>query len=92
MATVNHFFYEFTVSGGFAPGAAQLITLGPFDWKRKAVIATAQPFDAASSNRTLSVTATDMQTTPTQFFHATVRNIGQDTIFIYYLSVAEVAP
>jgi hypothetical protein len=92
MATVNHFFYEFTVSGGFAPGTSQVVTLGPFDWLRKAVIATAQPFDAANSNRTLSVTSTDMQTTPTQFFHAVVRNIGQNTITIYRLSVGVIAP
>jgi|tagenome__1003787_1003787.scaffolds.fasta_scaffold19558689_2 hypothetical protein len=92
MATVSHFFYEFSVSGGFAPGQSQIVTLGPFDWKRKAVMATAQPFDASSSNRTLSVTSTDMQTTPTQYFHAVVRNTGQDTVFIYYLSVGVVAP
>jgi hypothetical protein len=92
MATVNHYFYEFNVAGGFAPGQTRIVTLGPFDWKRKAVVATAQPFDASNSNRTLSVTATDMQTTPTQFFHAVVRNIGQDTVFIYYVSVGVVAP
>jgi hypothetical protein len=92
MATVNHFFYEFNVSAGFAPGQSRVITLGPFDWKKKAVVATAQPFDAANQSRTLSVASTDMQTTPTQFFHAVVRNTGQSTVFIYYLSVGVTAP
>ncbi len=97
MATISHFFYTFT-DDGFEAGQTRSLgigwLIGPSDWRQKAVVATAQPFDARGQNRRLSVTATDMRTTPqgSQIFLVTVRNTGEDTVFIYYLSVGVIAP
>jgi hypothetical protein len=92
MATVARFEYDFYEPNGFAPGSERSISFGPWPWFRKAVIATAQPFDLSNSNRSLSVISINLRTTPDQFVDIRVRNVGVDVMYIYYVTLAEIGP
>jgi hypothetical protein len=95
MATVAHYQYDFLDSVGFAPGEVRIWRFGPFSWFRKAVVATAQPFSLSTQDRTLT-TEINLQTTPNspagdEWVNVTVRNIGVDTIVIYYITLGVIA-
>ena len=99
VATVALYHYEFyePSGSGFPPGSARTWWFGPWDWYKKAVVVTAMPFDFSTENRELKVTDISLRTTPNQpaadkYVVATVRNVGQDTVLIYYIELAEIAP
>jgi hypothetical protein len=102
VATVALYHYEFSEPpSGFPPGSARTLWFGPWDWNKKAVVVTAMPFDASTSNRELKVTDISLRTTPNRrpktnaadkYVVATVRNVGQDTVIVYYIELAEIAP
>jgi hypothetical protein len=93
MASVFHFGpYEWYKGTAFLPGQEHTWWFGPFDWRQKAVVITAHPFDATGSNRRLSVTYIDSQTTPDRYINCRIRNIGPDPIYIYYIYVGGTAP
>ena len=90
-------FRIYYIPSGFPPGSARIHWFGPWDWYKKAVVVTAMPFDASTSNRELKVTDISLRTTPNQpvadkYVYATVRNVGLDTVYIYYIELAQIAP
>ena len=61
------------------------------------VLVTAHPFDLSTDNRALTVTDVELHTTPNQpvgdkWLHATIRNVGQDSIGIYTVILVVIAP
>jgi hypothetical protein len=94
VATVDHTHYEFSVVGGFPPGAERVVTIGPFASDQRAVVVTARPFDATGQDRTLTVREIRFRTTgpANVFVIASVRNVGIDTIFIYYVEYVRIRP
>lgn len=97
MATVSYYQYEHYEPAGFQPGASVTWWFGPWDWIKKGVVVTAQPFDLSTADRALEVTNTWVRTTPAsptgdEWVYATIRNIGPDPIVIYYISLVEIAP
>ena len=100
VATVEHIHIVQFESGasGFAPGTTRNLSLG-VDWDQNAVVFTARPLPRPGQDRTLTVTDIRFRATsseqglpPDQFVHVTVRNVGMDTIFIWYLDIGLIAP
>jgi hypothetical protein len=96
VATVALYQYSYYEPSGFSPGEVRMRWYGPWDWNGKAVVVTAMPFDSSTSHRELIVDY-GMQTTPNEpvgdkYVHATIRNVGRDTLYIYAIELAEIAP
>jgi hypothetical protein len=94
LATVSFYHYEFyNPQVPFYPGTERRHSFGPRSWYQRAVAATAHPFDATNQDRTL-VTDVSVRTTTagSEFINVTVRNVGRDTIAIYYVDLAEIGP
>ena len=96
MATVNVMQYEKYEPNGFQPGATVTWFWGPWDWQKKGVTVTAHPFDTSTSDRALAVTEIRRHNTPAsgaadKWVEATVRNVGKDPIYIYYVTLVESA-
>jgi hypothetical protein len=85
MATLLHFELYYYYPGGFYPGQTHTHRYRR-DWFRQAVVATAQPFAASNSDRTLT-TELSLRTTPDQLVEVTIRNVGRDPMFIYYVTL-----
>lgn len=64
MGALAHYQYDYYEPAGFKPGEERIL---PFNWYRKAVVATAQPFDLSTSDRRLIVTAIGLRTIPDQY-------------------------
>ena len=97
MATLNHYQYTHYNGSAFQPGDEHRWTFGPWNWRQKAVVLTAQPFDLSTADRTLAVTDLRVRTVPAQpaadhYVEATIRNVGRDAIVIYYMSLVEIGP
>jgi hypothetical protein len=97
VATVALYHYDHYEPSGFPPRSARTYWYGPWQWIGKAVVVTAIPFDLSTSNRELKVTDISLRTTPNKpaadkYVVATVRNVGQDTVIIYCIELAEIAP
>lgn len=97
LATVKHYQYSHYNGTSFPPGAVHTWTFGPWPWTQKGVVVTAQPFTLSTANRALEVTNVRVRTTPAQpaadeFVVANVRNVGQDPIVIYNISLVEIGP
>jgi hypothetical protein len=94
VAAVDHSHFEFTVAGGFPPGTERVVTVGPFNFDQSAVVVPARPFDVTGQDRTLTVREIRFRTTgpSNQFVIASVRNVGIDTMFIYYVEFARIRP
>jgi hypothetical protein len=97
MATVSH--YEYTMYDGsvFYPGTAKYLTSGPWPWAVKGIVVTAHPFDLSTAYRTLKTSDIQLRTTPAQpvadkWLDFTVRNVGQDSIVIYYIALDVISP
>lgn len=87
MATVQHFRYDFLVPEGFPPGQRRRMTFAESsDFRFKASVLTAQPFEASNQDRTLQVTDIRARTTGLgQELNLTIENVGVDTVIIWYL-------
>lgn len=97
MATVAH--YEYTLYDGnpFNPGTFKNLTQGPWPWAVKGIVVTPHPFDLSTSYRALEVTNLKLRTTPAQpaadkWLDYTVRNVGSDPIYIYYIALDVISP
>jgi hypothetical protein len=97
MATVSHYEYTFYNGTLFYPGTARTWVWGPWPWAVKGILVTAHPFDLSTAYRALTVTDVQLRTTPAQpvadkWLYATVRNVGSDSIAIYYVALDLIAP
>ena len=97
MATVQWFRFDYLDNTGFAPGQTRLwrhTEQGSF-YFGKSIVVTAQPFDASNQSRALTVTEVrhgSLGSGPGQrYIEYTIRNVGVDTIVIYYVFFGVVA-
>jgi hypothetical protein len=94
MATVQLERFDFLDNLGFAPGQTRSWEHGPFNPFGRALVVTAQPFDASSQDRTLVVTEIRHRSTDfnQRFIGYTIRNTGVDTVIIYYVFLGWISP
>ena len=95
MATVSHFFYYFYQPslGLFQPGTSRTWMWGPWPWADKGVVVTAHPFNASTQDRTLMATDVKIRTIGYDYYLvATIRNVGQDPIMIYWVYLSVIGP
>lgn len=104
MATLNRYTYDYYEGGtAFAPGQTRSYCFGGppasdpngpwFDWFRKAVVASAEPFDATGQSRTLTIEQIRHLSVDAGKRYAciTIRNIGVNPIYIWYVTLAVVS-
>jgi hypothetical protein len=97
MATVNHWEYTQYDGSVFYPGTSRTLGWGPWPFAVKGIVVTAHPFDLSTAYRALTVTDIELRTTPAEpvadkWLYATVRNVGSDSIVIWYVSLDVIAP
>jgi hypothetical protein len=104
MATLNHYTYDFYEGGTpFSPGQARSYCFGGppandpngpwFDWFRKAVVASAEPFDASGQDRTLVVEQIRHRSIDAgkRYVCITIRNIGTSPALIWYVTLGVIS-
>jgi len=91
MATVQWFRYDFLDNVGFAPGQTRTWRHGETGdfYFGKSIVVTAEPFDASRQNLALVVSEVrhgSVDAGPgNRFLEYTIRNVGADTVIIYYV-------
>jgi hypothetical protein len=97
MAITQWYRYDFLDATGFLPGQTRVwrhTEQGSF-WFGKAVVVSAQPFDASDQSRALAVTEIIHGSTgagPGQrYLEYAIRNVGVDSIVIYYVFIGIVS-
>lgn len=95
MATTLWYRFDFLDAAGFGPGQVRTwqYDWAGGQWAGKAVVVTAQPFDASGQNRSLTVTnvshlSLDYNQRRLRF---TVQNNGVDNVVIYYVFMGIIA-
>jgi hypothetical protein len=103
MTTVNHYTYDYYEGGTpFAPGQTRSYFYGGplgdpnapwFDWHKKAVVVSAQPFDASAQSRTLVVEQVAHVSVDTgrRYVSITIRNTGSAPTYIWYVTLGVVS-
>jgi hypothetical protein len=95
LATVHHYQYTHYNGTVFPPGGVHWWTFGPWDWYKKGVVVTAQPFSLSTAHRELAVTDLRVRSVPAQpvaeyYVDLNVRNVGPDPVVIYYVTLVEI--
>jgi hypothetical protein len=95
VATTQWYRFDFLDGAGFAPGQ---VRTWEHDWPGglwfgKAVVVTAQPFDASGQNRSLTVTNVShiSRDYNERRLRYTIQNNGVDTVIIYYVFIGIIA-
>ncbi|MGY1695582.1 hypothetical protein ACI780_11770 [Geodermatophilus sp. SYSU D00814] len=104
MPTLNHYTYDYYEGGTlFQPGQTRTYFYGGplgsdpdgpwFDWFRKAVVASAQPFDATGQDRTLVVEQIRHRSIDAgkRYVSITIRNVGVHAAVIWYVTLGVVS-
>lgn len=104
MATLNHYTYDYYEGGTLSqPGQTQTYHYGGppandpdgpwFNWSRKAVVASAQPFDATGQDRTLVVERIGHRSIDPgkRYVTVTIRNVGVAATAIWYVTLGVVS-
>ena len=104
MATVSHYTYDFYEGGvPFAPGQTRSYCFGGplgsdpngpwFDWFRKSVSVSAQPFDATGQTRNLVVEEVRHRSIDAgkRYVCITIRNTGSNSTYIWYVTLGVIA-
>jgi hypothetical protein len=88
MAAVEWYRFDFLDNAGFAPGQTRTWEHGG-NLFGKAVIVTAQPFDASGQDRGLTVTEIRHRSTDfdQRLLRYTIANTGSNTIIIHYVFI-----